>query len=133
MLLEAQFLATLAYYVSELRPEVKLANIRALRAPTKDPVSVPGGETGGETGGEIQETQDAAKDAEQENVRDWVYVRTCCFEMDVQTEVSNGGNYVRALRVLREAEMEYGYKDGLYLNTALMIVDQMVGGGGSED
>jgi len=127
MLLEAQFLATLAYYVSELRPEVKLANIRALRAPTKDPVALPG------TEGEIQETQDAAKDAEQGHVRDWVYVRTCCFEMDVQTEVSNGGNYVRALRVLREAEMEYGYKDGLYLNTALMIVDQMVGGGGNED
>jgi hypothetical protein len=32
-----------------------------------------------------------------------------------------------ALRVLREAEMEYGFKDGLYLNTALMIVEQMNG------
>ena len=34
---------------------------------------------------------------------------------------------VLALRVLREAEMEYGLKDGLYLNTALMIVEQMNG------
>jgi hypothetical protein len=32
-----------------------------------------------------------------------------------------------ALRVLREAEMEYGFKDGLYLNTAFMIVEQMNG------
>jgi hypothetical protein len=32
-----------------------------------------------------------------------------------------------ALRVLREAEMEYGFKDGLYLSTALMIVEQMNG------
>jgi hypothetical protein len=33
-----------------------------------------------------------------------------------------------ALRVLREAEGEYGFKEGLYLNTALMIVEQMNGG-----
>ena len=38
-----------------------------------------------------------------------------------------GLTFVLALRVLREAEMEYGFKDGLYLNTALMIVEQMNG------
>ena len=36
-------------------------------------------------------------------------------------------DFVLALRVLREAEMEYGFKDGLYLNTGLMIVEQMNG------
>jgi hypothetical protein len=71
---------------------------------------------------------------------DWAFVRRQCFEVDVIAECANGGNYVRgknsvplvlahfaALRVLREAEMEYGFKDGLYLNTALMIVEQMNG------
>jgi len=47
--------------------------------------------------------------------------------VDVATECVEGGNYVRALRVLREAEVEYGVKEGLYLNAALMIVEQMSG------
>jgi len=54
-------------------------------------------------------------------------VRGKCFEVDVAAECANGGNYVRALRVLREAEVEYGVKEGLYLNAALMIVEQMDG------
>lgn len=58
---------------------------------------------------------------------DWVFVRRRCFEVDVGTECAEGGNYVRALRVLREAEVEYGGKEGLYLNAALMIVEQMTG------
>jgi hypothetical protein len=59
--------------------------------------------------------------------KDWGFVRRACFEGDVAAEVANGGNYIRALRVLREAEVEYGFKEGLYLNTALMIVEQMTG------
>ena len=81
-----------------------------------------------------------------DTAKDWGYIRRQCFESDVGNEVANGGNYVRgihvshipanpnvkvelmvALRVLREAEMEYGFKDGLYLSTALMIVEQMNG------
>ena len=54
-------------------------------------------------------------------------MRRKCFEVDVGIECANGGNYVRALRVLREAEVEYGVKDGLYLNAALMILEQMGG------
>lgn len=67
--------------------------------------------------------------------KDWTYIRRQCMEMDVKTECSNGGEYLRgthpwnetnvAIRVLREAEIDYGFKDGLYLTTALMIVEQM--------
>jgi hypothetical protein len=93
-LLEAQFLATISYYVSELRPQVK-----------RDLVINHKGAGGA----------------------DWGWVRGTCFEVDVASECANGGNYVRALRVLREAEVEYGVKEGLYLNAALMIVEQMDG------
>jgi Questin oxidase-like len=113
-LLEAQFLATISYYVSELRPGVSIDLVKG------------------------REKVDTGKD--------WGYIRRQCFESEVGNEVANGGNYVRgihlpkslrkpnvrvelmvALRVLREAEMEYGFKDGLYLSTALMIVEQMNG------
>jgi len=44
-----------------------------------------------------------------------------------QRYVSYLCKFNEALRVLREAELDYGFKDGLYLNTALMIVEQMNG------
>jgi hypothetical protein len=104
-LLEAQFLATIGYYISELRPGVSIDLIKGR--------------------------------GKEEDGKDWGYIRRQCFESDVNSEIANGGNYVRgmsaqgrlmiALRVLREAELEYGFKDGLYLSTALMIVEQMNG------
>ena len=101
-LLEAQFLATISYYVSELRPHVKRDLVTGHKP-------VGGGGGAGDEGG------------------DWGFVRRRCFEVDVATECVEGGNYVRALRVLREAEVEYGVKEGLYLNAALMIVEQISG------
>jgi hypothetical protein len=80
-MLEAQFLATIAYYVSELRPEVKVGNIRDLRT---------GGKDGGNKG--LEDQEQGQGDTEE---RDWSFVRRRCFEGDVQTEVANGGNYVR--------------------------------------
>jgi hypothetical protein len=68
-LLEAQFLATISYYVSELRPEVKLSLI-------------PDHKAKGE--------QDDGSEA-----MDWAFIRKKCFEVDVASECANSGNYVR--------------------------------------
>jgi len=115
-MLEAQFLATISYYVSELRPAVKADVLKehvpqVLQEHAPQIALVHGPET--------------PKDGEE--AIDWTFVRRSCLEVDVAAECANGGNYVKALRVLREAEMEYGFKDGLYLTTALMIVEQMTG------
>ena len=67
-MLEAQFLATISYYVSELRPQVSMDLIKDKRA-------------------KLDESQLGAKN--------WTYVRRQCFEIDVATECSNGGQYVR--------------------------------------
>jgi hypothetical protein len=79
-MLEAQFLATIAYYVTELRPEVKVGSIRDMRGS--------GGKDGGNKGKGTEGQEDTGE-------RDWNFVRRRCFEIDVQTEVANGGNYVR--------------------------------------
>ena len=112
-MLEAHFLATISYYVSELRPAVKVDVLKDHAMLLKKQASDVNVAT--ETGPGGKESMD------------WTFVRRRCFEGDVGSECANGGNYVKALRVLREAEMEYGFKDGLYLNTALMIVEQMNG------
>jgi len=114
-MLEAQFLATISYYISELRPAVKVDVLKKY-APERlkeqavqfSPVHGPEPPMDGEG-------------------MDWTFVRRSCLEVDVTGECANGGNYIKALRVLREAEVEYGFKDGLYLTTALMIVEQMTG------
>jgi Questin oxidase-like len=67
-LLEAQFLATISYYVSELRPEVKLDLIRDHK--------IKRGDNG-------------------LGAMDWAYIWGQCFEIDVAAECANGGNYVR--------------------------------------
>jgi hypothetical protein len=112
-MLEAHFLATISYYVSELRPAVKVDVFKDHAMVLKKQASIIHEATEAGTGGE--------------DGMDWSFIRRKCFEGDVGLECANGGNYVKALRVLREAEMEYGSKDGLYLNTALMIVEQMSG------
>jgi hypothetical protein len=71
--LEAQFLATISYYVSELRPEVRLDLIRDHN------VKVAGNED------------------DESDTMDWAFIRRQCFEVDVATECSNGGNYVRGI------------------------------------
>jgi hypothetical protein len=78
-LLEAQFLATISYYVSELRPEVKLDL--------------------------IQDHQSKGTDGT--GALDWGYVRKQCLEVDVSVECTNGGNYVRGKTFLKE--VSYGY------------------------
>jgi hypothetical protein len=112
-MLEAHFLATISYYVSELRPAVKIDVFKDHAMILKKQASNVHEATQAGTGGE--------------DGMDWSFVRRKCFEGDVGSECANGGNYVKALRALREAEMEYGFKDGLYLNTALMIVEQVTG------
>jgi hypothetical protein len=112
-MLEAHFLATISYYVSELRPAVKVDVFKDHAMILKKQASSIHEPTEAGTGGE--------------DSMDWTFVRRKCFEGDVGSECANGGNYVKALRVLREAEIEYGFKDGLYFNTALMIVEQMTG------
>jgi hypothetical protein len=112
-MLEAQFLATISYYVSELRPAVKLDVLKQ---------HAQKGELFGRVG-----TRGEERGASRDEDVDWTFVRRKCFEVDVAAECASGGNHVKALRVLREAEMEYGVKDGLYLNSALMIVEQMTG------
>jgi hypothetical protein len=67
-LLEAQFLATISYYVSELRPHVSMDLIKSKRAKIEE----------GELGS-----------------KDWTYVRRQCLELDVKAECSNGGEYLR--------------------------------------
>ena len=69
-LLEAQFLATISYYVSELRPEVKLDLIKESRGKPED---------------------------DDLGVKDWTYIRKQCFETDVSTAVANGGSYVKGI------------------------------------
>lgn len=67
-LIEAQFLATISYYVSELRPQVKVDVIKDHKVT-----------------GEEDESE----------VMDWTFIRKQCFQVDVATECANGGNYVK--------------------------------------
>lgn len=122
-MLEAQFLATISYYVSELRPVVNLDVLKQHATLLKEHSAILSEQRPSRERASRQSTEISGG----EESFDWTFVRRRCFEGDVAAECANGGNYVKALRVLREAEMEYGFKDGLYLNTALMIVEQMIG------
>jgi Questin oxidase-like len=67
-LLEAQFLATISYYVSELRPQVKVDIIKDYKVTTED---------------------------DESEAMDWAFIRKKCFQVNVAAECANGGNYVK--------------------------------------
>lgn len=56
-----------------------------------------------------------------ESVKNWNYV----IEQSVNTKLAEDSHLVKAIRALRDAEIAYGSKDGLYLKTAVKTVDHV--------